>query len=223
MKTSPIDFLLSAVCIAILLFGAGVCAWALSLDSVYHVVVDVLVFLLFYGLLSAAFLAILRKFRPYPEGQFSMNSTEFMYWKLVAVLTDLGGKSLSPFTTVFTQPLIHAAFGVKMGKQAVFAAVIRDHPLIHIGDYATLGQNSVITAHAITHDSIVLKQIHIGKNAVVGINCVVMPGLKLGENAVLAPGSVATIDTQIPANELWGGIPAKKIKDISVSNEDASN
>ncbi len=216
MKTNPIDFLLSAVCIAMLLFAAGVCAWAISVDSAYHVVVDVLVFLFFYGLLSAVLLAVLRKFMRYPEGQFSMDSAEFTYWKLVAVLTDLAEKSWSPFTTVFTQPLIHAAFGVKAGKQAAFAAIIRDHPLIQIGDYATLGQNSVITAHAITHDSIVLKPIHIGKNAVVGINCVVMPGLRMGENAVLAPGSVTVIDTQIPPNELWGGIPAKKIKDLPV-------
>jgi acetyltransferase-like isoleucine patch superfamily enzyme len=56
--------------------------------------------------------------------------------------------------------------------------------------------------------------VRIGRGAVVGINCVVMPGVELGDGAVLAPGGVATAGTRIPAHELWGGIPARKLKDL---------
>lgn len=38
-------------------------------------------------------------------------------------------------------------------------------------------------------------------------NAVVLPGVTLGEGAVLAAGAVATKD--IPAWEIWGGVPAK--------------
>ncbi len=214
MKTSPIDFVLSTLSITLLLVLAFLTAWALSMDNAYHVLIDLAVFLLAYGLYTAALLAILKSFWPYPVGRVSMDSKEFIYWKLNAVLVDLAEKSLTPFTTVFTQPLIYAAFGVHLGKQTALAGVIRDHPLIHCGDHATIGQNSVVTAHAITHDEIVLKPIKIGNNAVVGINCVVMPGVTLGDNAVLAPGAVALMDTHIPANELWGGTPARKLKDL---------
>lgn len=50
----------------------------------------------------------------------------------------------------------------------------------------------------------------IGRFAVVQTNAVVLPGISLGEGAVLAAGSVASKD--IPEWEVWGGVPAKFIK-----------
>lgn len=45
------------------------------------------------------------------------------------------------------------------------------------------------------------------KNATLFTNSVVLPGVTVGEGAALAAGSVATKD--IPAGELWGGVPAR--------------
>lgn len=47
----------------------------------------------------------------------------------------------------------------------------------------------------------------IERYAVVLTNAVVLPGVTLHEGAVLAAGAVATKD--IPAWEIWGGVPAK--------------
>jgi acetyltransferase-like isoleucine patch superfamily enzyme len=218
MKTSALDFLLIAGCIALLLVLSTLTASAFSLNTPYGMLLSVAIFLLSYGVFSMLLLAAIRRFRPYPSGRFKMRSTAFSYWKLNAVLVDLAHKALRPFATVFTESLIHAGFGVKMGKQTAIAGVLRDHPLLYVGDYATVGQNCVITAHAITHDEIVLAPVRIGRGAVVGINCVVMPGVELGEGAVLAPGGVATIGTKIQPYELWGGIPACKLKDLPRAN-----
>ena len=214
MKTSALDFLLITTCVTLVLALSLVTAATLSSNTPYGMLLGVATFLLTYGLYSMLLLALIRRFRPYPVGRFRMESPDFTYWKLNAVLVDLAHKALRPFATVFTESLIHAGFGVKMGKQTAVAGVLRDHPLLEIGDYATIGQNSVLTAHAITHDEIVMEPIRIGRGAVVGINCVVMPGVELGEGAVLAPGGVATIGTKILPYELWGGIPARKLKDL---------
>jgi galactoside O-acetyltransferase len=45
-------------------------------------------------------------------------------------------------------------------------------------------------------------------------NAVVLPGVTLHEGAVLAAGAVATRD--IPAWEIWGGVPARKLADRKV-------
>lgn len=44
-----------------------------------------------------------------------------------------------------------------------------------------------------------------------GVNVTVLKGVRVGRGAIVAAGSVVT--KSIPAYEIWGGIPAKKISD----------
>ena len=54
--------------------------------------------------------------------------------------------------------------------------------------------------------------VEIGMNVWIGAGCIVLPGARIGDNAVIAAGSVVTGD--VPAGQLWGGVPAKYIKTI---------
>ena len=50
------------------------------------------------------------------------------------------------------------------------------------------------------------------KGASIGANSTVLGGIVVGENSLIGAGSVVTKD--VPANELWVGNPAKKIRNI---------
>jgi len=54
------------------------------------------------------------------------------------------------------------------------------------------------------------KPVIIGDNVFLGSSCIICKGVTIGENAVIAAGSVVVKD--IPANEVWGGNPARFIK-----------
>jgi acetyltransferase-like isoleucine patch superfamily enzyme len=54
------------------------------------------------------------------------------------------------------------------------------------------------------------KSIIIGKNVWLGANCVVLPGVEIGDNAIIGAGSVVT--KNVVANSIVGGVPAKLIK-----------
>lgn len=56
------------------------------------------------------------------------------------------------------------------------------------------------------------KPIHIKSRAFIGGHSIILKGVIIGENSVLAAGSVLT--RSIPPNEIWGGAPAKKIRDL---------
>ena len=46
--------------------------------------------------------------------------------------------------------------------------------------------------------------------ASVGANSVVLPGVAIGEDAVV--GALSLVKTDVPAGEVWGGVPARRIK-----------
>ena len=72
-----------------------------------------------------------------------------------------------------------------------------------IGNNVSIGHNACVHGCTI-HDNVL-----IGMSAVVMDNCVIE------SNSIVAAGSVVTQGTHIRAGELWGGVPAKKIKDVS--------
>ena len=61
------------------------------------------------------------------------------------------------------------------------------------------------------HD-LIPKPIRIGKNVWIGSNSTILPGVSIGDNAVIGAGSVVTKD--IPENMMAVGHPARVIKSI---------
>lgn len=56
------------------------------------------------------------------------------------------------------------------------------------------------------------KKVIIGNNVYVGARVTILMGINIGDNVIIAAGSVVT--KNIPSNELWGGVPAKRLKSI---------
>ena len=74
-----------------------------------------------------------------------------------------------------------------------------------IGNNVSIGHNAII--HGCTIDDFVL----------VGMGSIVMDHSKISSNTIIAAGSVVTEDTFVEPNSIYGGIPAKKIKNIDQS------
>jgi acetyltransferase-like isoleucine patch superfamily enzyme len=93
---------------------------------------------------------------------------------------------------------------------------------IRIGAGTAISQNSVIVAanHGVRAGIPYLNTtwdetrtgIDIGANVWVGAGCVILPGTTIGDNSLIAAGSV--VNGSVPANEVWGGTPARKIKSL---------
>ena len=56
------------------------------------------------------------------------------------------------------------------------------------------------------------KRVAIGNNVWIGAGVNIMPGVHIGDNAVIAGGAVVTRD--VPANTVVGGNPAKEIRKL---------
>jgi acetyltransferase-like isoleucine patch superfamily enzyme len=60
--------------------------------------------------------------------------------------------------------------------------------------------------------SLDLAKIVIKKNAWIGAGAIILPGVTVGENAIVAAGAVVNKD--VADNTIVAGVPAKKIKNI---------
>lgn len=102
---------------------------------------------------------------------------------------------------------------IQIGNHCGFSgcSIVADKEVI-IGDYSTFGAN-VIVGDRDDHQEIYAsepKAIHIGSHVWIGMNATILKGVTIGDNSIVAAGALATKD--IPANEIWGGVPAKFIK-----------
>ena len=103
--------------------------------------------------------------------------------------------------------------GMKHGKNVYF------EPPFHCeyGSHIELGENFYANTGCIMLD---VAKITIGKNAVtlgdnvwIGGSCVILPGVKIGNNVVIGAGSVVTKD--IPDNVCAAGNPCRVIREIT--------
>lgn len=95
---------------------------------------------------------------------------------------------------------------------------------IHIGNNSTLAYNvSLITSANPNFPHNTLSKVYppftapisIGNNVWVGANVTILPGITIGDESVIAAGSLVNKD--VPSRTLVGGVPAKIIKCICIN------
>lgn len=94
----------------------------------------------------------------------------------------------------------------------------QDQGGIFIGDGALIGHNVVLATlnHAMSpkdRGSMIPSPIHIGNHVWIGSNATILPGVTIGDGAIVAAGTVVTKD--VPENTIVGGVPAKIIRHLS--------
>lgn len=91
---------------------------------------------------------------------------------------------------------------------------------IIIGDHVKVGpMTNIIDSnyHKVdSNDHSVSSKIEIGNNVWIGRNCIILPGVKIGDNSVIASGSIVT--KNVEKNILVGGNPAKIIRNLKIDD-----
>lgn len=126
---------------------------------------------------------------------------------------------------VYMQSPFHCDVGrnISVGKDFLtnYNVTILDVEKVAIGDYCMIGPNSTIStvnhpmdAEGRRQKLSIAKPVTIGNDVWIGANCVILPGVTIGHNVVVAAGAVVTRD--VPDNCVVGGVPAKVIRTLDV-------
>ena len=102
--------------------------------------------------------------------------------------------------------------GLKLGKNFDIGTFtyINARYGITISDLVQIGSHCSIYSHSTIDDK--KGKIVLEKNCRIGTHSTVMPNVTIGENSIVAAYSFVT--SNIPDNELWGSVPAVKIKNL---------
>lgn len=112
--------------------------------------------------------------------------------------------SIGPGSVVLAQTVLTAAVAVG-AHVSVMPHVTLTHDDV-VGDFATLAAGARLAGG-----------VHVARGAYVGSGALVREGLTIGSYALVGMGSVVTGD--IPAREVWAGVPARFIRPSHVTPE----
>lgn len=137
------------------------------------------------------------------------------------------GYFLEPLNKKFIRPAIWRFCGCDLGKNVHIGHMVRmdfgNPERIHIADNAILSNGVTLLCHkrdvsqyhkgeSALKLPFLYEDVYIGKGCQLGLNVTVMPGVHIGEGAIIGTGALVTKD--IPAWSVAIGFPAKVIKQI---------
>ena len=136
-----------------------------------------------------------------------------------SLLSQLIGKPVDKTFGMFPPFYTDCGKNITIGKNVFInsGCKFQDQGGITLGDGVLIGHNVVLAT--LNHDFAANKRsttipapIVIGKNVWIGASVTVVPGVTIGDNAIIAAGALVAGD--IPANTVAAGVPAKILKNI---------
>lgn len=117
------------------------------------------------------------------------------------------------FPSTRAKNFLYRTCGAKIGKGVTFglgALIDIFYPeLISVGDDTLIGFNTVLLGHELLQGEYRTGKVEIGKRVMVGANCTVLPGVRIGDGASI--GAMSLVNRDIPAGQKWGGIPVARL------------
>ena len=102
---------------------------------------------------------------------------------------------------------------MKVGDQTSFALMVMLDIMfpekIRVGKNSVIGYNTTILAHEYLIEEYRIGEIEIGDEVMIGANSTILPGVKIGDRAIVSAGTLVHKD--VPAGYFVGGNPMQVI------------
>ncbi|MDA5110606.1 MULTISPECIES: acyltransferase [Brevibacillus] len=136
------------------------------------------------------------------------------FWKVVKNFLVIQIARYTPFLS-WKNWLYRTFLRMEVGEQTAVALMVMMDimfpELIKIGRNCVIGYNTTILAHEYLVDEYRLGEVRIGDRVLVGANSTILPGVTIGDGAIVAAGTVVHKD--VPPGAFVGGNPMQIIRE----------
>jgi acetyltransferase-like isoleucine patch superfamily enzyme len=136
------------------------------------------------------------------------------FWKVVKNFLVIQIARYTPFLS-WKNWLYRTFLHMEVGEQTAVALMVMMDimfpELIKIGRNCVIGYNTTILAHEYLVDEYRLGEVRIGDRVLVGANSTILPGVTIGDGAIVAAGTVVHKD--VPPGAFVGGNPMQIIRE----------
>lgn len=134
------------------------------------------------------------------------------FWKVFKNVIVIQVAKYTPFFSVKNW-LFRTFLRMKVGEKTAFAFMttpdIMFPELISVGNHTIIGYNTTILAHEYLIDEYRLGKVEIGDKVMIGANTTILPGIVIGERAIVSAGTLVHRD--VPSGAFVGGNPMQVI------------
>lgn len=130
------------------------------------------------------------------------------FWKIMKCFAVIQIGRITPFLSVKNW-LYRTFLKMKIGKQTSLALMVMPDSMfperISVGDNTIIGFNTTILAHEYLIEEYRLGDVEIGSHVMIGANSTILPGVKIGDGAIVSAATLVHKD--VPAGAMVGGNP----------------
>ena len=134
------------------------------------------------------------------------------FWKVMKCFIVIQIGRIMPFLS-WKNWLYRTFLRMKIGKKASLALMVMPDTMfperISVGNNTVIGFNTTILAHEYLIEEYRLGDVKIGSNVMIGANSTILPGIEIGDGAIVSAATLVHKD--VPAGAMAGGNPMRII------------